>query len=88
MFSRAKTRNASRCPAAYWSKAAVCRCRSEQVASHYTQKNVSCNTTCYKRDTCNTKLHRVAIFGVPAKAMTDIRSKFKVAEMSPGHQRL
>eukprot|EP00965_Chrysotila_dentata_P087401 2885695-Pleurochrysis_carterae.AAC.3 len=48
---------------------------------------MSCNTTCYKRDTCHTKWQRVTIFGVPAKAVTNIRSKFKVADMFPTHQR-
>eukprot|EP00965_Chrysotila_dentata_P139214 4603471-Pleurochrysis_carterae.AAC.1 len=27
------------------------------------KKDMTCNTTCYKRDTCNRKWHRVAIFG-------------------------
>eukprot|EP00965_Chrysotila_dentata_P162621 5369589-Pleurochrysis_carterae.AAC.2 len=49
-------------------------------------KSMSCNMTCYKRDTCNTiKWHRAAIFGAPAKAMTNIGSKFKVADMFPSH---
>eukprot|EP00965_Chrysotila_dentata_P163904 5411136-Pleurochrysis_carterae.AAC.1 len=48
---------------------------------------LSCNTTCYKRDTCHTKWHRVASFGAPAKAKTNIGSKFKVADMFPTHQR-
>eukprot|EP00965_Chrysotila_dentata_P203592 6181819-Pleurochrysis_carterae.AAC.2 len=49
---------------------------------------MSCNTTCYTRDTCNTKWHCVAIFGAPAKAMTNIRSNVKVADMFPTHQTL
>eukprot|EP00965_Chrysotila_dentata_P033403 1111740-Pleurochrysis_carterae.AAC.1 len=49
---------------------------------------MSCNTTCYKRETCNTKWHYVANFGVPAKAMKNMRSKFKVADIYPTHQRL
>eukprot|EP00965_Chrysotila_dentata_P254422 6211863-Pleurochrysis_carterae.AAC.1 len=49
---------------------------------------MACNTTCYKRDTCNTKWHRGAILGVPAKAMTNIRTMFKVADMFTTHQRL
>eukprot|EP00965_Chrysotila_dentata_P116043 3836195-Pleurochrysis_carterae.AAC.1 len=27
------------------------------------KKNMTCNRTCYKKDTRNTKWHRVAIFG-------------------------
>eukprot|EP00965_Chrysotila_dentata_P002928 94756-Pleurochrysis_carterae.AAC.1 len=49
---------------------------------------MSCTTTCYKRDTCKTKWHRVAILGVRAKAMTNNRSEFKVADMFSTHQRL
>eukprot|EP00965_Chrysotila_dentata_P186094 6143662-Pleurochrysis_carterae.AAC.1 len=49
---------------------------------------MTCNTTCYKRDTCNTKRHRAAIFAVAAKAMTNIRSMIKIADMFPTHQRL
>eukprot|EP00965_Chrysotila_dentata_P254261 6211816-Pleurochrysis_carterae.AAC.2 len=49
---------------------------------------MSCNTTCYKRDTCNTKWRHLAIFGVPAKAKTNIRTKVKVADMFSTHQRL
>eukprot|EP00965_Chrysotila_dentata_P254401 6211854-Pleurochrysis_carterae.AAC.1 len=41
------------------------------------KKIMTCTTTCYKRDTCNTNWHRVAFFGVPAKAMTNIRAMFK-----------
>eukprot|EP00965_Chrysotila_dentata_P022516 745541-Pleurochrysis_carterae.AAC.1 len=41
------------------------------------KKSMSCNTTCYKKDTCNTKWHRVASFGARAKAMTNIGSKLK-----------
>eukprot|EP00965_Chrysotila_dentata_P134419 4445149-Pleurochrysis_carterae.AAC.1 len=51
-------------------------------------KNITCNTTFYKRDTCYTKWHRVETFEVPAKATTNIRSMLKVANMFPTHQRL
>eukprot|EP00965_Chrysotila_dentata_P097969 3239542-Pleurochrysis_carterae.AAC.1 len=63
---------------------------SRQYPSRCTQKRlVLYNTTCYKRDNCNTKWYRVAIVRVPAsKAMTNIRSSFKVADMFPTHQRL
>eukprot|EP00965_Chrysotila_dentata_P116057 3836879-Pleurochrysis_carterae.AAC.2 len=43
-----------------------------RTRSRALKKNLTCNTTGYKRDTCNTKWHRVATFGVPAKAMTNI----------------
>eukprot|EP00965_Chrysotila_dentata_P180270 5952140-Pleurochrysis_carterae.AAC.1 len=44
---------------------------------------MSCNTTCYKRDTCNTKWHRVATFKVPARAMTNKRSESKFGDLFP-----
>eukprot|EP00965_Chrysotila_dentata_P127730 4223466-Pleurochrysis_carterae.AAC.1 len=45
---------------------------------------MSCNTNCYKQDTCNTKWHRVANFGASAKIMT----KMKVANIFSKHERL
>eukprot|EP00965_Chrysotila_dentata_P123102 4069221-Pleurochrysis_carterae.AAC.2 len=49
---------------------------------------MSCNTTCYKRDTCNTRWHCVALFGAPAKYMANIGSKFMVADRFPTHYKI
>eukprot|EP00965_Chrysotila_dentata_P194793 6176587-Pleurochrysis_carterae.AAC.2 len=53
------------------------------LASAATFKNyMSCNTTCYEGDICDTQWHRVASFAAPAKAMTNIGTQFKVAACS------
>eukprot|EP00965_Chrysotila_dentata_P056975 1890445-Pleurochrysis_carterae.AAC.2 len=52
-------------------------CARVECCKRYTTKTC-CVTQHFTGDTCSMRWHRVAMFGAPAKAMTNLGLKFKV----------